>query len=115
MFKTNISIKFKNHDILSITIGIVYLWFGALKFIPGYSPAEQLAADVIQFITFGLIPQDVAIILLAVFEVILGLALIFRQYNKVIIFLTLGHISCTFLPLFIFPDKSFKNFPLGLL
>ena len=30
---------------LRISLGIVFLWFGALKFFPELSPAEELAAD----------------------------------------------------------------------
>ena len=35
-------------SILRISLGIVYLWFGALKYFQGISPAEQLAAEVVQ-------------------------------------------------------------------
>jgi hypothetical protein len=33
---------------LRIALGIVFLWFGALKFFPGASPAEALAARTIE-------------------------------------------------------------------
>ena len=30
--------------LLRVSLGIVFLWFGALKFFPGLSPAQDLAA-----------------------------------------------------------------------
>ena len=39
-----------NHGLtlLRIALGIVFLWFGALKFLPGLSPAEELAGRTIE-------------------------------------------------------------------
>jgi len=51
--------------LLSITIGIVYLWFGALKFFPHLSPAEDLAKNTINLLSFQLIPPNISIVLLA--------------------------------------------------
>jgi hypothetical protein len=45
--------------LLRWAIGINYLWFGALKFFSGLSPAEALAKDTVRIITFGMIPDDV--------------------------------------------------------
>jgi hypothetical protein len=52
-----------NH-ILAISIGLVYLWFGGLKYFPHLSPAENLAKNTIYMLTFGNIPSNVSIILL---------------------------------------------------
>jgi hypothetical protein len=46
--------------LLRISIGIIYLWFGALKYVPQLSPADQLAKDTIHVLTFGLIPDPIA-------------------------------------------------------
>lgn len=40
-------------NLLRISIGVIYVWFGALKFYPNLSPADQLAKDTIYLITFG--------------------------------------------------------------
>lgn len=106
-------LQVSNYTILSITIGLVYLWFGGLKFFSGGSPAEKLALDVINWLTFGLIPENVSIILLAIWETLIGVLLIANIYRKLVIYLALIHMACTFLPLFIFPDQSFTEFPLG--
>ena len=52
-----------------IALGIVFLWFGALKFFPGLSPAHDLATRTIYTLTFGLIPASVSVILLATLNV----------------------------------------------
>ena len=38
-------------QLLELSIGLIYLWFGILKFFPGGSPAEVLAANTMQVIT----------------------------------------------------------------
>jgi hypothetical protein len=39
--------------LLRVSLGIVFLWFGALKFFPGLSPASDLAARTIATLSFG--------------------------------------------------------------
>lgn len=101
----------KNH-ILAITIGLVYLWFGGLKFFPHYSPAEDLAKNTIHLLTFGLIPSNTSIILLAVFETLIGACLILNVFRRPIIISAIVHLIFTFTPLFFFPNQSFTNSPL---
>jgi len=66
------------HDIelLRVSLGIVFFWFGFLKFFPESSPAEDLAMRTIQVLTFGMIPNSVAIIVLACWECLIGLGLL---------------------------------------
>ncbi len=97
--------------ILRISIGLIYIWFGMLKFFKGYSPAESLAIDTIAILTFKLIPSAVSIILLAIIEVVIGLLLVFNTFAKQAIIATLIHLACTFVPLFAFTDLSFTKAP----
>ncbi len=110
--------KYKNHiskeRLLAISIGICYFWFGALKFFPGVSPADVLAKDTIHLLTIGLIPSDVSILILAFWEVLIGVCLIFNILIRKIIKLTILHMVCTFLPFFFFPDLSFNSAPFTL-
>jgi len=99
----------KNNHILAITIGIVYIWFGVLKFFPLLSPAEVIAQNTISVLTFELIPPKVSIILLAIWETIIGVLLLLNIYRKPVILLTILHIICTFTPLLFFPDESFTQ------
>ncbi|MBK6904194.1 MAG: doxx family protein [Saprospirales bacterium] len=82
-----------------------------LKFFPGISPAEDLAMETIQVLTFGLIPNEVSIIMLAIWEVLLGLLFFTNLFQKVAIPLALVHMACTFLPLVFFPTLSFTRAP----
>ena len=54
--------------LLRVSIGLIYLVFGLLKFFPQYSPAEELAGQTIQLITFGLINPELGLIILAIIE-----------------------------------------------
>ena len=57
-------------SMLRISIGIIYIWFGSLKFFPGVSPAEDLAKETIHLLTFGLITPGLSLLLLALWETI---------------------------------------------
>ena len=103
-----------NARILSIAIGIVYLWFGALKFFTGLSPAEELATNTITVMTFGMIPAEVSLILLAIWEVAVGVCLIFWILPRTTVYVAIAHMICTFLPLVFFPGLCFTEVPYGL-
>lgn len=98
---------------LRISIGIIYLLYGVLKFFPQHSPAEQLAKDTINTLTCGIISGSVACITLALQETLTGICFIFGIRLKWIIYLAFGHMMCTFLPFFFFPGKVFNNLPLS--
>jgi uncharacterized membrane protein YphA (DoxX/SURF4 family) len=55
--------------VLRISLGIVFFWFGVLKFFPGLSPAQDLAMRTIGLLTFGLVPPQVSIPVLAAWNV----------------------------------------------
>jgi len=98
---------------IALSIGLVYLWFGGLKFIPGMSPAQDLAIDTIGMLTFDLIPASTSLFLLALWEVGIGVFLIFNRFLKIIIPIALVHMVCTFTPILFFPDLAFAKPPLG--
>ena len=62
--------------LVRISIGIVFVWFGFLKFFPGLSPAQDLAIRTITLMSFGLIPDYIIINGLAFWEVLIGVGLI---------------------------------------
>lgn len=98
---------------LRLSIGIIFIWFGLLKFFSGYSPAEDLAINTINRLTSNLIPEPINIILLAIWECGVGLFLVFGFWRKYVLGLLILHMICTFTPLFFFPELSFKNMPYG--
>ena len=101
-------------NVLAISIGIVYLWFGLLKFFPHLSPAEDLAKNTIDILDFGLIPSNVSIILLAIWESGIGLLLIFNLFRRLALGLAIVHIVLTFTPMFFFPEQVFNEGPFNL-
>lgn len=95
-----------------VSLAIVYLWFGALKFFPGTSPAETLATDTITRLTAGNIPEDLARIGLATWEVLIGLGLLSGRFLRITLLLLWVQMAGALLPLVFFPDETFTRFPL---
>ena len=96
---------------LRVSIGIIYVAFGALKFFPQYSPAEQLAADTICVITFDVLSGASACMLLAIIETSIGVALIVNWKPRPVLLVTIWHMCCTFLPLIVLPQYAFVDEP----
>jgi uncharacterized membrane protein YphA (DoxX/SURF4 family) len=97
--------------LLRISLGIVYLWFGVLKFFPGLSPAAGLATRTIEQLSFGLIPAETALLLLAVWETLIGLGLIFGVWMRVTLLLLFIQMLGTLMPVFFFPQEVFTAVP----
>lgn len=95
-----------------VSLGIVYLWFGALKFFPGTSPAETLATDTITRLTAGNVPEDLARLGLATWEVLIGLGLLSGKFLRTTLLLLWLQMAGALLPLLFFPDETFVRFPL---
>jgi len=97
--------------LLRVSLGIVFLWFGALKFFPGVSPAQDLATRTLDILSFGLVPASVAIPLLAAWECLIGIGLIFGLWMRATLFLLFMQMVGTVTPLFLFPAEAFTRFP----
>ena len=96
---------------LRISVGIVFLWFGILKFFPGVSPAQEIATATIERLTFGFIQANVALIILATWETLIGIGLISGTFLRVTLFLLFAQMLGTMTPLFLFPAETFTRFP----
>jgi uncharacterized membrane protein YkgB len=99
---------------LRISVGIVFFWFGFLKFFPGLSPATDLAITTIDMLTFGIITGQVALVILATWEVAIGIGMMFGIYLRETIFLLFFQMIGTVSPLFLLPGEAFTVFPFGL-
>ncbi len=97
--------------LLRISVGIVFLWFGFLKFFPGLSPAQGLAVRTISTITFDLLPDTIIINGLALWEVLIGLGLISGKFMRETLLLLFLQMPGTFLPVFLFPNEVFTHIP----
>jgi putative oxidoreductase len=67
---------------LRVALGLVFLGFGALKLVPGASPAESIAARTVETLTFGLVGGTAAVIFTALLEVFIGLTLVTGRLLK---------------------------------
>jgi len=95
--------------LLSVAIGMVYIWFGALKFFPNLSPAEELASITISTITFGALAGRSALVILAIWELLVGVTFVFNYHRKWNVALGLIHILGTFLPFFLLSSLCFSD------
>jgi putative oxidoreductase len=62
-------------DILRISLGLVFLGFGLLKFFPGLSPAQDLAVRTVETLSLGMISSETALLVTAVTECFIGITL----------------------------------------
>jgi uncharacterized membrane protein YkgB len=94
-----------------LALGIVFLWFGVIKFVPGWSPAADLAARTIGRLSFGLIDPALALPLLAAWESLIGLGLLSGRFLRMTLLLLFVQMPGTMMPLILFPAETFRAFP----
>ncbi len=92
--------------LLRISVGIIFVWFGALKLVPGLSPAEPLIR--------ALMPDAVenfALPMIGLMEVVIGVGYIVGRYLRIIIILNLLQMAGAMSPLLFVPDRLWVSFP----
>ncbi|MFT5892098.1 MAG: putative membrane protein YkgB [Dokdonia sp.] len=99
--------------LLRISLGIVFVWFGFLKFFPGLSPAEDLAIRTVKQLSFDLISDSIIINTLGFWEVVVGIGLISGKFMRETLLLLFLQMAGTFAPIFLFPNEIFTHFPYG--
>jgi uncharacterized membrane protein YkgB len=88
---------------LRISIGIIFIWFGALKLMGG-SPATDLVANTVYwFDPAWFIP------VLGIWEMIIGILFLIPSLTRAAIFLLVPQMLGTFLPLVLLPDVVFQH------
>lgn len=95
--------------IMRIGLGIVFFWFGALKLVPGLSPAEELVRNTTYFVN-----PDWFIPVLALWEMAIGLGLIVGKFMRLTLLLLFLQMPGTALPLVVLPQAVWTQFPYGL-
>lgn len=99
---------------LRISLGLVFFWFGFLKFFPGASPAETLATDTIQIMSAGFIQPRVSLLILATWECLIGIGLITGKALRVTLLLLFLQMPGTVMPMLLFPELTFQRVPFVL-
>ena len=98
--------------LLRMSVGIVFFWFGILKFVPGLSPADELATRTISTLTFGIVLPDISRPVLATWECLIGLGLISGRFMRVTLLLLFVQMMGTITPLVLFPNETWTHFPI---
>jgi uncharacterized membrane protein YphA (DoxX/SURF4 family) len=98
--------------VLRIGMGVVFLWFGLLKFFPGLSPAHDLAARTILALSFGLIGPAISLPVLALWESLIGLGLMSGRWMRATLLLLALQMVGTITPVILFPHEVFTLIPL---
>lgn len=94
---------------LRLALGIVFIWFGALKTIGELSPAYDLVAATIYWLT-----PEIIVPLIGLWEVAIGICLLYPPLTRVGLILLSLQMPGTFLPLVLLPEVCFTFFPFGL-
>ncbi len=95
-----------------VALGVVFLWFGFLKFFPGLSSEEPIATRTMRAISLGLLQPAVSRPLLAAWECAIGIGLLTGRALRITLLLLFVQMLGTLLPLVIFPAETFQIFPI---
>jgi uncharacterized membrane protein YkgB len=94
--------------LLRLSVGIVFVWFGALKFMPGLSAADDLATRTIAVLSFGWVPPAVSRIVLAAWETSIGLGLLSGKWLRATLLLLFLQMLGTLTPLLLFAGETWR-------
>lgn len=97
--------------LLRVSLGLVFFWFGVLKFFPGMSPADDLAARTIEVLSGGAVQANISLPVLAAWESVIGLGLLFGVFMRTVLLLLAVQMIGTLTPLVLFPDEVFNRIP----
>jgi putative oxidoreductase len=96
-------------DLLRISVGLVFLAFGVLKFFPGLSPAQELAGRTVEILSLGLVPDQVAVLMVATLETTIGLLLVTGRWLRLGVALLILAMVGILSPLVLLPDELFRG------
>jgi uncharacterized membrane protein YkgB len=100
-------------DVLRLALGVIFIWFGVLKYFPGLSPAEELVRNTIYFFD-----PDFVIPVLATWEVVIGIGFLSgfftTKLQRATILLLFMQMVGAGLPLIVLPEVVWTNFPFVL-
>jgi putative oxidoreductase len=94
---------------LRISLGLIIAGFGALKFIPGASPAEALVMQTTDTLTFGVVSGTTAVVITAMLETFLGLTLLTGRGLRLGLVVMAGWLAAILAPVVLFPAEMFPG------
>lgn len=96
---------------LRISLGLVFLGFGVLKFFPGVSPAQGLVIRTLETLSLGMVAGHTAMVVAAVTECFIGITLITGKLLRVGLVVLAGALVGFFSPLVLFFNDMFPGGP----
>jgi uncharacterized membrane protein YkgB len=96
-------------SVLRVTMGLVFLGFGVLKFFPGVSPAEPLVEATITVMTDGLVPPTVGLVVTALLECAIGISLLLHRWVRLTVYLLVGELLGILSPIVLLPGRMFSG------
>lgn len=89
--------------LLRVSLGVVFVWFGALKLF-NLSPVEDLV-----FAAYPFFKESALLTLLGLWEVLIGIGLVFKLSLRFTLFLLWTQLIGTFIALFVSPSFFFQR------
>ncbi|WP_188316944.1 DoxX family protein [Solihabitans fulvus] len=97
---------------MRLSLGIVFVWFGLLKFFEGMSPAAELATRTMSIITFDLVPPAVSRPLLALMETLIGVGFLTGRWPRTTLAVFFVQMAGAMSPLVLLPGVIWAH-PMG--
>jgi len=94
---------------LRISLGLVIIGFGALKYFPGASPAADLAAQTVEVLSFGMVTGTTAVVATALVETFIGLTLLTGIGLRAGLVAMVGWLGGIMAPVVLFPGEMFPG------
>jgi putative oxidoreductase len=94
---------------LRVTVGMIFLGFGLLKFFPGVSPAENLAITTVDRLTFGLVPGGVGLVVIATLECFIGISLLANRWMRLAVWLLAVELVGVLAPIVLLTGRLFSG------
>jgi putative oxidoreductase len=97
--------------VLRVSLGLVFVAFGTLKFFPGVSPAEALSVATLERLSLGLLEGYAAQLVVAGMEVFIGVTLVTGRLLKSGLVVMAGAVAGFFAPYVLFFTDLFPGAP----
>ncbi|MEV4888036.1 DoxX family protein [Nonomuraea sp. NPDC055795] len=98
-------------DVLRVSLGLVFVAFGTLKYFPGVSPAEALSVATLEKLSLGMVSGYAAQFVIAGMEVFIGLTLVTGKLLKTGLVVMAGAMAGFFAPYVLFFTDLFPGAP----
>ncbi|GAB3894807.1 DoxX family membrane protein [Spirosoma agri] len=95
--------------LLRISLGLVFLGFGVLKFFPGISPIESLATRTTTLLTLGVFSGHSAMNFVATLECIIGLCFLTGRFLRIAVWLMAAQMIGAMSPLIFYSHELFSG------